>query len=231
MFKVKIQAVIIYFVLFLAASLSSRAADEVRKPGSFKELKVNGRFNVVLVKGTEESVSLSSNETNLENVLTEIENGKLKVRMKSNYFKETEVKVVITYKQLSSVSATMGAVIDGGSIEFKKLSFHANSGAEIKSEVIADSLNVEVTQGATLTLSGQAVYEDAQVSTGGQLSAFLLNSNSVKVRVTMGGYAKVYVKDKVDASVNMGGNVTYKGNPKEVKQGTTMGGTITQIRE
>jgi len=228
---VKIFTAVFSFLFASLISLPAFAAKETRTPGPFNELKVYGRFDVVLVKGTQESVSLESEETPLENVLTEVEEGKLKVRMKTNYFKNTEVKVIITFRQLHEISAGAGAVIDAGTVESKNFSLEASSGAEIKAEVVADTLETEVTQGASLTLSGSANYHDAQVSTGGQLTALLLNCNSVKARVTMGGYAKVHVKERIEASVNMGGNITYKGTPKEVKQSTSMGGSITQLRE
>ena len=223
--------VILSSIFSLLLSFPAFAAKEVRKPGPFTELKVYGRFDVVLVQGAEESVSIESEETNIQNVLTEVEEGKLKVRMKTNYFKDTEVKVIVTFKQLNELEASAGAIIDAGTVEAKKFSFEVNSGSEVKAEVIADSLTTEVTQGASLTLAGNVKHHDLQVSTGGQLTAFLLNTAVTKARVNMGGYAKITVKEKLDAAVNMGGNVSYKGAPKEVKQGTNMGGSITEIRE
>lgn len=227
----KIFTAVFSFLLILLISFPVLAAKETRTPGPFNELKVYGRFDVVLVKGTQESVSVESEETPLENVLTEVEEGKLKVRMKTNYFKDTEVKVIITFKQLYAIEASAGAVIDAGTVETTKFLCEANSGSEMNAEIIADTLITKVSQGAALTLSGNAKYHDAQVSTGGQLTAFLLNTVVAKARVNMGGYAKITVKEKLDAAVNMGGNVSYKGVPKEVKQATNMGGSITQIRE
>lgn len=220
-----------FFISILFHSFTVFAEKEVRKPGSFTQLKVYGRFDVVLMQGADESVSIESAETKLENVLTEVEAGKLKVRMKTNYYKDTEVKVIITFKQLNTIEASAGAVIDAGTVEAKKFLFEVNSGSEVKAEVITDSLITQVTQGASLTLSGNVKSHNAQVSTGGQLAAFLLNTIAAKVRVTMGGYAKIIVKEKLDAAVNMGGSISYKGEPKEVKQATNMGGSITQIRE
>lgn len=227
----KIFFVGVYSLCFLLLSFSALAQKEVRKPGAFTQLKVYGRFDVILVQGAEESVSIESEETNIQNVITEVEDGKLKVRMKTNFFKDTEVKVIITFKQLNAIEASAGAVIDAGTVEAKKFLFEVNSGSEVKAEVMADSLTTEVTQGASLTLAGNVKYHDVQVSTGGQLTAYLLNTTTTKARVNMGGYAKIYVKEKLDAAVNMGGNVSYKGAPKEVKQGTNMGGSITEIRE
>jgi len=204
---------------------------EIRKVAPFTELKVYGKFDVVLMQGTEESVTLESEKDKLDNVLTEVEDGKLKVRMKVNYFQETDVKAIITFKQLNHVSAGAGAVIDAGTIEGKKIFLNANSGSDLKVEVIAEKLEAESSQGATLSLGGKVKEMEASVNTGGQLQAFQLNCDTARVKVTMGGYAKLTVKQKLDASVNMGGNISYKGMPKEVKQSTNMGGSITELRE
>lgn len=228
---VKKSPAIFLWIIFLLVPFATFAQKETRKPGSFTELKIYGRFDVVLAQGAEESVSIESAETDMQNVLTEVEDGKLKVRMKTNYFKDTNVKVIVTFKQLNAIEASAGAVINAGTVEAKTFSFKVNSGSEVEAEVIADSLTTEVTQGASLTLAGNVKYHAAQVSTGGQLSAYLLHATSAKARVNMGGYAKIFVKEKLDAAVNMGGNISYKGEPKEVKQGTTMGGSVTQIRE
>ncbi len=226
----KVNTVLI--LILIASGLSAQTANkEIRKPGSFTELKVYGRFDVILVKGTEESVSIESERAILENVLTELDENKLKVRMKTNYFQDPEVKVVITFRQLNDITAGAGAVIDAGTIGGSSINLEANSGSQIKAEVVSDWLEAESTQGATLSLSGKVKSMEASVNTGGQLNCYLLNCENAKVKVTMGGYAKVYVWEKLDASVNMGGNISYKGNPKEVKRSNTMGGSITEIRE
>lgn len=228
--QLKFSTLVLIASLFL--SLTAFAQKEARQLKAFNELKVYGRFDVILVKGDAESVTIESTETEVGNVLTEVEDGKLRIRMKTNYFKDTQVKVVITFKQqLREIIASAGAVVDAGTLESKKFKIETNSGAELKGEVITDSLTTITTQGSLLTLSGKANYYDVQVSTGGQLTAYLLNAQEARARVNAGGYAKITVKEKLDAAVNMGGNISYKGEPKEVKQGTTMGGSITQIRE
>ena len=85
---------------------------------------------------------------NLKNVLTEVDDNKLKVRMKVNYFQDTDVKVVITFRQLTNISAGAGAVIDAGTIEESVVNLKASSGSNVKMEVNTERLEVESTQGA-----------------------------------------------------------------------------------
>ncbi|HXH20353.1 MAG TPA: head GIN domain-containing protein [Chitinophagales bacterium] len=229
--RIKFCFCLLFIPLCISTNLFGQANKEVRKPGAFSSLKVYGRFDVILVKGEEESVTLESEKTELDNIVTEVEENKLKVRMKMTYFQDKDVKVVVTYKQLEEISAGAGAHIDAGTIEESKVILKANSGSQISAEVIAGWLEAESTQGAIMHLSGKVKSIDATVNTGGQLNGFQLNADSAKVKVMMGGLAKVTVKEKLDANVTMGGNISYKGNPREVKRSDTMGGTITEIRE
>jgi len=219
------------FPVLLAAYAVHPPDKEIRKPGSFDEVKVYGRFQVSLTKGAEESVTLESEETNLNNVLTEVEGNKLKVRMKGNFFQDTKVKVFIAYKQLNEISAGAGARMDAGTINADGFVIKAGSGSEVNADITAGHLEAECMQGATLNLSGTVKSMEASVSTGGQLNGFPLICENADLKVTMGGWAKVTVKEKLDASVTMGGSITYKGMPKEVKRSDTMGGTITEVRE
>lgn len=231
MIRAVISAALIILLMISPVSSAADNFKETRKVSPFDEIKVFGRFEVVLVKGMEESVALESEKGRLDNVLTETEDNKLKIRMKVNYFQDAEVKVVVTYKALNEISAGAGARVDAGTIEGNGIVIKSNSGSDIKAEVIAERLETESTQGAGITLSGKVNTLDASVSTGGQLQAFPLIANDVKVKVSMGGYAKVTAKQRIDASVNMGGNITYKGMPAEVKRSSSMGGSITELRE
>lgn len=67
---------------------------------------------------------------------------------------------------------------------------------------------------------------EVSVNTGGQIQAYQLICDTARVKVTMGGYAKVTVKEKLDASVNMGSNISYMEIPKEVKHSASMGESI-----
>jgi len=67
---------------------------------------------------------------------------------------------------------------------------------------------------------------EAAVNHRRKVQVYQFICDTARVKVTMGGYAKVTVKEKLDASVNMGSNISYMEIPKEVKHSASMGESI-----
>jgi hypothetical protein len=65
------------------------------------------------------------------------------------------------------------------------------------------------------------------VATPGTLSAFDLESDKVKITVSSGGQAKIYVEEELDAQASSKGFISYKGKPSKINRNATSGGIIS----
>jgi hypothetical protein len=64
------------------------------------------------------------------------------------------------------------------------------------------------------------------VSSTATLSAYDLESETVKVKAVSGGKAKINVEKELDAEANSKGFISYKGNPAKINRIVNAGGII-----
>lgn len=107
-------------------------------------------------------------------------------------------------------------VTGGGNLEAKSLS--------------CKEINVKITGGGDAFLQGKAEEGNVIVTGGGDLHAYGFEVKEYEVSVTGGGRAEVFTTEKLDARVTGGGDLYYKGTPKEKTTSTTGGGNIRAVK-
>ena len=65
---------------------SNVETSETREVGSFDEIKISGNFEVELYNGKEGKLELTGSADQLEKIITEVENNRLKIRFKKGRY-------------------------------------------------------------------------------------------------------------------------------------------------
>jgi hypothetical protein len=196
--------------------------------GDFDALKVFDQLNVTLVPSTENKVIVSGkNESSFETIN---KNGVLKIRMKlTKILSGEDIKVTLYFKNIKSIDANEGSIVSSKHI-FKQttLDLSSQEGAMIEVDLDVDSTTSKLNSGGIINVSGKAVTQKATITSGGIFNAKNLETSQTTVSVSAGGSADVNAKTLVDAKVKAGGTIAIYGKPKEIKQETFAGGTITE---
>jgi hypothetical protein len=225
---------IIVIILLLTLGIFSLKAQktDTRIISPFDKVNISGNLNVELIQGNSGEVKIVSDDINPEEIITELSNNTLKIKMRSNLFKKVDVDIFITYKEIKGITANASAdVIIKDTIKTNNFVAKATSGAKI--ELIADIESVEFSalQGAQIIVSGNVNRQESYINTGGILSATNLQCNEVFIKVNTGGKAEVVAKEKIDASVNTGADLSYFGKPAKETITNNLGGTISKWDE
>lgn len=195
---------------------------------NFDEVKVFDQLNVTLVQSNENKVVVTGkNETDFEAVN---KNGVLKLRMSvTKMLSGADTKVTLYFKNIKSIDANEGCIVSSKHI-FKQttMNLSCQEGAKIDVELDVDNVNSKLYSGGIINLYGQALTQKASINSGGIFYAKDLVTSQTTVSVSAGGSADVNASTLVDAKVNAGGTIAIYGKPKEIKQQTFAGGTITE---
>lgn len=223
----------LYFV-FLTFSILSNAQKEDRTLKPFDELRVTGNVLVELTAGDKESLSVeiidNKSDLTLDKIVTEVDGKTLKIRMTNLKARKDKIKVLVTYKNIRDISANAGCkVIVNSLIKGDKLVAKANSGSIIRLKVDLNTIDLNSSEGGLINISGNVKTQETTVGTGGETHSFNLKSNSAFAKVTTGGKIDLYASDKIDAQVRMGGEINFKGDPKDVNKKISLGGTINKL--
>jgi hypothetical protein len=118
-----------------------------RKTDSFTGVKVSSGIDVYLRQGDIEKVSVEADENLHEYILTEVHGGVLNVYSEYNIRDAERKRVYVTMKDINSVRTTSaGDVIGEGPVNSEKLELSASSAGDIKLEVHAKTINLDISE-------------------------------------------------------------------------------------
>jgi hypothetical protein len=203
---------------------------EKRTIDSFDKIEVTGNIKVEMKLGSKEMLEIKARHVDPSEVITEVDDKLLKIRMKSNLF-EDEVQAIIkvTYTEIREITSNASAeIVFENKIEGDKIFAEATSGGRIIMEVKLNAIELKSYQGAHIDVSGSSNIQESFINTGGVLSASNFACDEVFIRMNTGGNAEIIANKKIEANVNTGAKLSFFGQPSEENLKTTLGGNITK---
>ncbi|MGC9373544.1 MAG: head GIN domain-containing protein [Bacteroidales bacterium] len=224
---------LIFAVLFVLLGFTGHTQHiEERNIESFDKISVFGNIQVFLSKGEVGTVKINSKEVHPSEVITEIQDKLLKIKMKSNLFDDITVKVYLNYDELREISSNASAeIIVKDRIKADKIIATATSGGRIKLQADLNAVEFKVYQGGHIDITGKSKLQESYVNTGGILSAADFKCDEVYIKMNTGGKADVFVQQKIDAKVNTGASLSVYGKAKQEVLKTSLGGKIIRWNE
>ena len=226
--NVKAMKKLLVVILILSASVMLHAQEkEERSLSNFDEIQVSQGIDAYLQKGTKESVVVEVRGISLDEVLTEVYGGRLKVHIARNRWRDYSVVVHVTYVNLKEISASSAANVVGKNvIKADRLLLDASSAADIEVTVEVNDLSIDASSSGDIEVSGKANYLNVDVSSGSGADAYDLEAQEVRVDASSGAEAKVYAIKEIDAEASSGASVRYRGNPMKSRTDTSSGGSV-----
>lgn len=203
-------------------TIEDREANE-----SFSTIKATEGLDVYLTQGEETSIAVEADENLHELILTDIENGVLKIHTQQNIGRASSKKVYVSFKDISSIISTSGSdVYSENTIKADELELKSTSGSDMKLEVDTNILNCKSTSGSDLKLSGKTKKLIAEATSGSDIKAGNLEAESSHVKATSGADITINTSKELVAKANSGGDIKYYGNPEKVEKSDSASGSI-----
>ncbi|SFZ93016.1 Putative auto-transporter adhesin, head GIN domain [Flaviramulus basaltis] len=195
----------------------------------FSTIKATEGLDVYLTQSNNESITVEADENLHELIMTEIEDGVLKIHTKENIGNATSKKVMVSFKDISSIISTSGSdVFSTNTIIVETLNLKSTSGSDMKLDVNTSVLHCNSTSGSDMHLSGKTLKLIAEATSGSDIKAADLIAESSEVRATSGADITVNTSKELTARASSGGDVKYYGNPEKVNKNDSPSGSIVQ---
>ncbi|MAJ51918.1 MAG: hypothetical protein CMB82_09945 [Flammeovirgaceae bacterium] len=214
----------------------------------FKQLYVKEGIEVLLIKGTEYNAKVDVSGCDPEDVLTEVNNGRLTIRMRSGRYRNIEVKVALTYVNLGEIDVSSSGVVKGSDqLESEVLEIEVSSAGSLELNILSNSLDldvsssgfialnlevnkleIEIASAGKVELTGQVRDQVLDISSAGHYEGFTMISERTLVDISSGGLAQVYAKEKLDVYASSGGSVEFQGSPVSLSKRLRSGGSVSQ---
>ncbi|MBK3518141.1 head GIN domain-containing protein [Carboxylicivirga marina] len=220
------NTIILLFAIILGINAQEPDHTQLRKVGSFDKVKASKGINVTLIEGDKEEVDVHIKNGEVTDVITEVKNRKLTVKMKTKIYKDVHVQVYVTYKRLRDIDAGSGATIDAENTIYAE-SLKLRGGTDAKLLLDVDVNNLEVTGSACkIELEGKTKFQDVSIGTGGKYLAYNLESEETYAKSTLGSIVEVVANEKLSGTAGSGGVVYFMGEPDKIEKKESTGGKV-----
>ncbi len=205
-----------------------------RHLSGFNGINVAGPFDVYITQGSNESVKVEAPTDVMDRIITEVNNGVLKVYSKHDTFNwgnwwgnHKKIAVYVVAKDLNAV-----AITGSGDVDFKNglttnsLRLKISGSGDMVGKVDAKSLEVSISGSGDMKLAGRSNSSTVSLVGSGDYTARNLETETTMIRLSGSGDAYVHAGDKIDAALHGSGDIHGSGNPKNVSKSKTGSGDI-----
>ena len=207
---------------------NKKVTTQERKTETFTGITVSTGIDVFLKQGEEDGTLKVETDENLhEYIHTDVRDGILHVFTDFNIRDAKTKRVYVTMKELRSVRTTSAGNVTGESpVKTDNIKLSATSAGDIKLELYAREINVDISSSGDITLTGEADFLDADLSSAGDLNAYELKVREADMSVSSAGDADITVSERITARASSAGDINYRGNPKYVNAHTSSAGEV-----
>lgn len=212
-------------IVLLTTSLQAQKWDkdgntskEERTVKSFTKVSVSGGIDLVIAQGNSKTITVEASENAIDNLVTEVKNGQLKIYFDKNMRRVKKASVSITVNNLEKISASGGSDIESkGALKFDKLAIHSSGGSDIELELEVKHLDCHTSGGSDVDLDGSAETLELHASGGSDFNGFNFKTKEATVSASGGSDSNVYASESIKVSASGASDVNFKGDPKKTK--------------
>jgi hypothetical protein len=212
----------IFLASFFALALKVQAETQTRKVDQFTEISLRVGATVHLEQGEPQSLEITAKSSTLEELITEVKDGKLIIRFPNkDFFWKTfqpgEITINITVPRITGLGVSgSGDIVAADGIKTKDLELAVSGSGNIKIDDLAAVAVKSIISGSgNIVLSGNKTAEDLSVviSGSGNFKGMNFSADDVNVRVSGSGNVDLQANKNLNIRMFGSGDVTYKGHP------------------
>ena len=207
------------FAQFKKVKGNGNITTKTHTTSDYHKVAVVGSMDVILEKGTEGSIRVTTDENIHEYVTIESNKGVLKIKIKNyvNIKSKKSIHITVPFKSLDNVSLDgSGSVLTNDQIKSDQFEAEIGGSGEMNLDIDVNRVNAEVNGSASLKIIGTATDLEIKVIGSGDFDGGSLISQNVEANVTGSGEALVVAKSSIKARVYGSGDIKYLGNPSTI---------------
>jgi hypothetical protein len=211
----KLKSIVFICFLFYFAQDGFTQVTETRSFSSFNKIKLCGAGKVFLTEGSKEEATITAQNLNLSDIITEIKNNTLHIYPQKNVFGEdSHLTIYLTYKQLDGIQISGAVDLQVNSvITSNKFDLKCSGSEKVSMKINTKELFVKSSGSGKVNVSGNTHSQSIELSGSGKFTGYELSSHSALVNLSGSGKVELTVNQSLVANVSGSGNISYKGTP------------------
>lgn len=217
--KMAIQLLLIAVVLAVGVDLKAQnEITEKRDVSGFNKVGFSIAADLEIKQGDKEALIIKGNKADLDRIITEVENGKLKIRTERGTFKSMHnVEIYLVVKNLDELAVSgSGDVKIVSKFTADQFEIHLSGSGDIETEnLVTNQLKVAVSGSGDIDLAGDAgSFLGIRLSGSGDIQAQDMQAKDVEVTISGSGDVRVWATENLRAQVSGSGDIRYRGSAR-----------------
>ena len=180
----------------------------------FSDVEANGDFKVYITQGATQQVEVRGQPNILDQVNTQVSNGRWKITHDDCVRRSKEVEVYITMPEVKGLAVNGSGSISGeNKFTATELPVYVNGSGSIDLELEASKVITRVTGSGKVHMGGTTEVHSINMSGSGSVAAFNLAAEDVTINISGSGDAEVEASNSLTVDISGSGKVYYVGNP------------------
>ena len=209
---------------------SGESVDKGYNVSDFQGIEVSGGFDVILVQGNSEAVTLTTQENLFDYITVKVEQGMLKIYTENNIMSTRPMKARISFKSIDKLRVSGGGDVTAETpVQVPELSFELSGGGDITSVINTSRLYGHISGGGDVDIDGIIKDYDFELSGGGDIDSEI-SAGTVSCRISGGGNLTVRNREKASLAtldINGGGDMDVEMNAEKMRCSVSGGGDAT----
>ncbi|HEY9009834.1 MAG TPA: head GIN domain-containing protein [Devosia sp.] len=189
----------------------------------------------VTVGGTQSIKATAPDESHLDELKIDVQNGTLKVWRDWDLdlfslfegLGDPKTKLTIAVPALTSAAASAGSDVDVSGMSGEAISIEASSGAELKAtDLRAVSINANASSGSDLSANGTCATVTVNASSGADIDFEDLACTDATVNASSGSDVELHANGALKAEASSGSDIKVRGTPKTTEIEESSGGRV-----
>jgi hypothetical protein len=234
--------VLLIQLILLASCISSQSFLSVKGTGmpidkniivsDFNSIEVSGGFDVILIQGNSEDLTLTAQANLFEYITVKVDQGVLKIYTEKNIMTTQPLKARITFKIINNLRVAGGGDVNCETpVNVPDLNIEISGGGDFKSIVNTGEMNCHISGGGDAKIDGKIEDYNLNLTGGGNIQSDI-DANTIICDISGGGDITLQGGEKAsDANITLsgGGDLSLEINVEKLKCSVSGGGDATLI--
>ena len=194
---------------------SGNVVTESRSVPEFDQIRLEGQGKVILTRGANHFLIISTDDNILPHIETSVRNRKLIISHGDIILSPSKLSFAITLSDLKGAAIAGSGDIKGSSRFFSDDFYAEISGSgSIDLELETTQLQSEISGSGSINLSGLTDHHRARLTGSGKIYTVDMQSIKASVTITGSGNCHLTASDHLKVKITGSGDVLYKGRPR-----------------
>lgn len=212
---------------------SGKLADQARSVPAFTRIRLDGPFDLRANAGANPALSVRADDNLLQQIVTEVEGETLVVTMRPGHSLRSRqpLQVTVSTAALAAVEMRGSGDLRVQSLKGERFELKlSGSGDAHLVDLAVRTLVVGLAGSGDVTAQGRADEALLAIVGSGDLRLGELQTQRTSVNIAGSGDARVHATQSLNASIAGSGDVSYSGNPPQVKSAVAGSGSVHALR-